>query len=196
MPLSRLSELEAVNEILSVLGEAPVSTLGDPDNATSTAVSAARRAIKVASRALQTQAWSFNTEYDYDLTPDGDGYLTVPSNCIRVDVDPLESDSSLDLVLRGTRLYNRADHTYVFTDPVTCTLVLLLEFDELPEAARHYIMVRAARQLQDKMAGSDALHVYTENDELEAKLNFLSAEADDADHNILMDPDTFRIFDR
>jgi hypothetical protein len=196
MTLARLTELEAVNEILSVLGEAPVNTLGDEDNPTITAVSAARRALKMASRALQNQAWSFNTEYDYDLTPDGDGFLTVPSNCIRVDVDPLGSDSSLDVVLKGTRLYNKADHTFVFEDPITCTLVLLLEFDELPEAARNYIMIRAARKLQDQMAGNDALHVYTAQDELEAKLDFLSAEADDADHNILADPDTFNIIDR
>ncbi len=197
MALAPLTELEAVNEILSVLGEAPVNTLGDEDNPTIGAVSAARNALKMASRSLQIQGWSFNTEDDYDLTPNGDDEIEVPPNALRVDVDSLGTDSTMDLVVRGTRLYNREDHTYTFEDPVNCTIVLLLEFDELPEAARYYITVRTARKLQDKMLGSDALHVYTLQDELEAKMDFLSSEADNGDYNILyQDPETFKIIDR
>jgi hypothetical protein len=197
MTLAPLTELEAVNEILSVLGEAPVSALGDPENPVIAEVSAALNALHMVSRSLQNQGYSFNTEHDYTLSPDGDGFIQLPLNVIRADVDPWGPDCIMDVVVRGGRLYNRTDHTFVFTDPIQASLVLLLEFDELPEAARQYIMIKAARKLQDKTLGSRDLHVYTTQDELEAKLDFLSAEADDADFNILFkDPDNFRIIDR
>ena len=177
-----MTELEAVNLMLSVVGEAPVSDLED---ATIAEVALAVRILEETSYEVQAKGWDFNTEYNYPLSPDVDGYINVPSDTARIDVDPIYGETSLDVVQRGERLYDRTNRTYIFTiSEIRCEMVLLLDFDDLPEAARRYITVRAARKFQDRILGSDSVHAYNLQDEEDAKALFLQAESSNGDHSI------------
>ena len=89
------------------------------------------------------------------------------------------------MVVRGSRLYDREKHTYVFTDAVKVDMTILLTFDELPEVARNYVTIRASRIFQERVVGSDTLHAFNSQDEARAMVSLMEYEADTADLNIL-----------
>jgi len=171
--------LEAVNLMLSTIGEAPVSTV---ENSGVLDAVTARQQLSVINREVQTRGWHWNTEENVTITPSHpDGFIILPSNTLRVDA----SDVDIDAVQRGNRLYDRKNRTYQFSRPVTVDLILLLPFEELPEAARFYITIRAARKFQEGVLGSPELSQFTLRDEIMAKATLEDAEANTADFNIL-----------
>lgn len=178
--LSLTTELEAVNTILSVIGESPISSLQE-GAAVADAVTA-QSTLSEVNRAVQSKGWHFNTEKEFELSPAvGTGYITVPSNTLRVDA----TDTWIDVVQRGTRLYDRTNHTYAFSQSIKTDLVVLLPFDELPETARYYITIKAARVFQSRTVGSDALFQFTAVDERDALAALKRAEGITGDYNIL-----------
>ena len=178
--LSPTTELEAINTMLSTIGESPVNTVEDTGNVD---VVIARQILQTVSREVQARGWHFNTEINYTITPDSDGYLVLPKTVLKVDT--VYPDSSKDVVVRGSRLYDREKHTYVFTDAVKVDMTILLTFDELPEVARNYVTIRASRIFQERVVGSDTLHAFNSQDEARAMVSLMEYEADTADLNIL-----------
>ena len=178
--LSPTTELEAINTMLSTIGESPVNTVEDTGNVD---VVIARQILQSVSREVQARGWHFNTEKNYTITPDSEGYLVLPNTVLKVDT--VYPDSSKDVVVRGSRLYDREKHTYVFTDAVKVDMTILLTFDELPEVARNYVTIRASRIFQERVVGSDTLHAFNSQDEARAMVSLMEYEADTADLNIL-----------
>ena len=178
--LSPTTELEAINTMLSTIGESPVNAVEDTGNVD---VVIARQILQSVSREVQARGWHFNTEINYTITPDSDGYLVLPNTVLKVDT--VYPDSSKDVVVRGSRLYDREKHTYVFTDAVKVDMTILLTFDELPEVARNYATIRSSRIFQERVVGSDTLHAFNSQDEARAMVSLMEYEADTADLNIL-----------
>ena len=178
--LSPTTELEAINTMLSTIGESPVNTVEDTGNVD---VVIARQILQSVSREVQARGWHFNTEKNYTITPDSEGYLVLPNAVLKVDT--VYPDSSKDVVVRGSRLYDREKHTYVFTDAVKVDMTILLTFDELPEVARNYVTIRSSRIFQERVVGSDTLHAFNSQDEARAMVSLMEHEADTADLNIL-----------
>lgn len=178
--LSPTTELEAINTMLSTIGESPVNMVEDTGNVD---VVIARQILQSVSREVQARGWHFNTEINYTITPDSDGYLVLPKTVLKVDT--VYPDSSKDVVVRGSKLYDRENHTYVFTDAVKVDMTILLTFDELPEVARNYVTIRASRIFQERVVGSDTLHAFNSQDEARAMVSLMEYEADTADLNIL-----------
>jgi len=192
MSLNLTTELEAVNTMLNVIGEAPVNTLV---NMTSADALTAVSILRDVSREVQSQGWNFNTEHDYPLIPDQDSMLSLPVNTLAVDTTA--ASYKIELVQRGLRAYDRKNHTYTFTETVLCSLIVLLAFDEITEAARHYIAIRAARIFQDRVLGSETLHSMNRDDEYQALTTLRLMESENADYNILTgNTDVSRILTR
>lgn len=142
------TELEAVNECLENIGNAPVSTIaGTLGVDTQTAFNFVRKIT----RELQTQGWYWNTDYEYPITPDGAGDILIPSNALSIDTDGFSINR--DLVQRGDRMYDRENRTFDFTGETNLTFKVVwgFDFEELPESARRYISLRAARQFQNRI---------------------------------------------
>jgi len=178
---SALTELDAVNIMLSTIGEAPVSSLAKDQSTVDLAMS--RQVLREISLVVLTEGWHFNTEVKLVMTPAMSGEILVPLNCLQVDTTG--PSAGIDVALRGARLYDRLNHTYLFSVPVTVDMVVLLAFDEMPQAARHYIAIRAARVFQQRMVGSEALAGLTERDEVRAKAVLKRFDANTGDYNIL-----------
>lgn len=178
--LSPTTELEAINTMLSTIGESPVNTVEDTGNVD---VVIARQILQSVSREVQARGWHFNTEKNYNITPNSDGYLVLPTTVLKVDT--VYPDDSKDVVVRGSKLYDRENHTYVFTDAVKVDMTVLLTFDELPEVARNYVTIRASRIFQERVVGSDTLQAFNSQDEARAMVSLMEYEADTADLNIL-----------
>lgn len=188
--LTPTSELEAINTILSVIGESPISSLSDISSVADAVT--AQSILSEVSRQVQTKGWHFNTEKDFELSPDTfSKEIVIPSNAIRV--DPMGDDREVDAVQRGNKLYDRVNHTFQFTKSIKCDLVILLPFDQMPQAARHYITIKAARIFQSRTVGSEALYQFTAIDEKDALLDLKRNEGITGDYNILTsNPTVFR----
>lgn len=194
MALTLTSELDAVNIMLGTIGESPISSL-DAATGVVDAVTA-RQILTEVMIQVQEEGWHFNTEKNFILTPTSDTKeIFVPSNVIEVEASG--DDQQTDVAIRGNRLYDRTNHTYQFEKDLKCNMVLLLEFTDLPQSARHYITVRAARVFQQRVVGSDALHGYTKEDEARSRTAVQRYDAKTADYNILTgNYDVMNIIDR
>lgn len=171
------TELEAINVMLGTIGEQPVNSL---DISTISEVSIAQNILFDVSREVQTRGYSWNTDTEYPLAL-SEGEIPLPVNCIDVNVT---SDTSHWIIQRGSRLYNRTDHTYVFTEGVEATIVWFLPYTDLPQAARNYITLRSARKFQVRILGSESIEKFTEIDENQAWLTLSAKEVDQGNYSM------------
>ena len=185
------SKLEAVNTMLTSIGESPVNTI---TSSTTTDVSIAVQILESVSREIQSIGWHFNTDTNYKLSKNSSNEVVLPANCLRVDNS--NQDADLDLVERNRKLWDRENHTYTITQDVRVNITWLLEFTEIPETARRYITIRAARIFQDRMLASDTLHKFHQVDEIQALAALKEQEGDTRDHSIFDNYSTYRVIDR
>lgn len=177
-----LDELAAVNIMLEVIGESPISSFSDE---TVDDIATARNILKQTLHEILELGWHVNTDNKFVLTPDINDEINLPLNVARIDIDPAHQYDYPDVVQRGSRLYNRDDHTYTFTEPLKVTIIWYLGFDEVDPAMKRYTTIRAARKFQQGILGSQELAGFTERDELEAKSRLLENESDVADLNFI-----------
>lgn len=179
-PMTLLTKLAAVNAMLESVWESPVSTLEGPAVG---AVAMARRTLEESSMTVQDTGWAFNTEDGVTLTPDVNGCISLPTNIMQV--DSTQEDRCVDVIQRGTRLYNRGDHTYTFTKPIKVRKVTLLDFEEVPQSARMYIALMATRLFKARYNNEQAGAATPE--EVRALANLQDAEGETGDYNMLTD---------
>jgi len=179
---TRTTELEAVNTILSTIGEAPLSTLTGslPVDGTT-----AKNILNEISREVQSAGWHFNTQYKVDLTRDANNKIPVGTDVVRVELNKKYDKSSYDVVQRGTYLFNLAKNSETFDQDFTeNTLIYLLEFEKLPEQARRYITIRSARVFHDRTLGANTLHKFSSEDEARSLSVMKQAEMATGDNTI------------
>ena len=180
-PLTPTTELEAVNEMLEVIGEAPVSSLAVTGR---TDVAIAQSVLNREIRRLCARGWYWNTEHEVTLSVDGGSKIPVPANALRVD----PSDLSSEVTQRGGYLYDLKNHTYTFTSSIKVDIVYALSFDDLVEDARAYVAIVAARRFAKRMLGDETTVEYTNEDVMRALIQLEQAESDAAEHTLLHDP--------
>ena len=181
MALARTTKLEAVNKALQMMGEAPINSLQGLFGLGNLA----ETTINSVSRKLQTEGWSFNTDYEVDLMRDSTtNEISVGTSTTRVYVDPYDYPD-IDVVQRGSRLYDRKNNTYEFKQDLKADITIILDWEELPEHARVYIMTKTGRELQESMIGSKDLTEINLLVEQEVRSQFLEEETMLSDHNIL-----------
>lgn len=186
------SELEAVNTMLDCIGESPVSSLASSGLVE---VAKAKNTLNEISRLVQAGDFHFNTEDDYPLEVDSDSNINLPANTLSV--DETSQGTAVDVVARGLRLYDRKNHTYVFTAPLKATIKFLLPWDELPQPVRHYVMIRASRVYQARELGSDTQFRFSEAEEGQALVSMVREDLKSADCNMLSGSfSTFSIINR
>ena len=185
---TRSTELEAVNVILSTIGEAPLNSLSGSLPVDGTM---AKNVLSEISREVQSSGWHFNTHYKSTLTRDTNNNIPVATNVVRVELDPnLESKGDYDLVQRDGFLFNMAKNTDIFDRNFEdFTQVLLLPFNEIPEQAKRYITIRSARVFHDRTLGANTLHKFSQEDEKQALSILRNAEMRTGDYTIFDTPE-------
>ncbi|QSI31474.1 hypothetical protein GNX71_18575 [Variovorax sp. RKNM96] len=177
-----LSELEALNIMLQAADEAPVQTA---QQAGHLPLSIAKGILNDVSRTVQSKGYAFNMEYDFPLFRDVNGRITLSANCLNVDVN--DEFTSVAPITRGLQLYDRKNHTDIFSIDLKATVTFLLGWDSLPQAARNYIAIRAARSFAVRMQTGDLTVRATQAEEDSALMALDALEADQADANFLTD---------
>jgi hypothetical protein len=178
---------------LSVIGEAPVNSI---TGTTSVDVSTAKNILDETSMSIQSQGWHFNTHENYkNLALDQDNKIPLPSNCVKVDAS--KNFRYINVTLRNGFLYDLEKHTDVFTIVPEVDIVLVQQFEQLPEYARQYITQKASRRFASRFLGDTEIVKLIANDENEALMAFHQADSQEADVNILEgDSNTYSIINR
>jgi len=184
------TKLDAVNTMLSAIGEAPVNSLS------SGLVEAeiAETILNTVNREVQSMGWHFNTEYKKSYPQDTNGEIVLGSDILRAD-STLEANGK-DLVQRGLKMYDRKNHTFNVGSSVNLDVIVELTFDDLPEAAKRFVTLRATRIFQDRVVGSDTLHGFQREDEERALYELKQFDQSASDNNIFDNYDVFSIIDR
>ena len=173
----KTTELEAVNICLGIMGEQPVSAIGEGVSKSTIA----RDVIYEISREVQMKQLACNTEYKFKLVL-ADDEIALPATAIIVDPSYLSDNRYIE---RGGKLYDRIDNTYTITKDVYVDITYFLAWSDLPEHVRRYITIRAARVFQKRYLSDESLHKYTAEDELQAKVEFERIELNTEDFSIL-----------
>jgi hypothetical protein len=215
------TELEAVNTMLSAIGEAPVLQ-AQIDTPTAADLVMAINILRNTTRETLSMGWRFNMEFGYELEPTSPSSIPMvwnlrdnspdlslnifvpPANLARFrvsrDIGQIGS-RWVDVVVRPPRRLDIATYPLVFydrannRDGLDSTIypvlyidpVWFFDFNSLPESARRYIAIRAARQLTQQAVGAQELAAFTEKDELYALRVLKREHGDEDDHCNMFD---------
>lgn len=196
-----IHELEAVNTMLSVVGQAPVTSLDNPPLGVQVAI----RTLSEVSRAVQLEGWSFNTSTGQSYTrSDFTRRILIGDNVYALSaVFP----GRQNLTVRGLEIGEEPEQLYVydvanstfevdFPSVENVTIVYAVLFNDMPPAFRYYCTIRASRTYQKRVLGENSLDRFTAEDEFRALVTLRHAEDESEPHNIFDSPDVGRILPR
>jgi len=163
--LTDIALLDAVNDILGAVGEGAIDSLVDLQDID--AINALR-VLKRANRTFQGKGWSFNTFEGYRLNPDK---VTKRIKWLD-DILYLKDENGGHLVARNGYLYDMDKQTYQFSDSLSATVVLMVDFESLPIAAQNLITAKAACEFSERYLGDDSLSKVLEARAQEAWMTF------------------------
>lgn len=220
----RTTELESLNTVLSVLGEAPVlqAELDSPSLPdTVLAVNIIRETV----REVLSMRWRWNVDFGFEIVTEGSFAWTdtdgdsetlnaflVPDNLLSYDWPNTGSQGMIEVGVRPATttqsalvasvtvgdlvFYDRVNNREGFEvgdfDRLYITAIFASDFTDMPEVARRYITVKAARRAQARMVGSAQLEAFTQADEGMALRNLRREQAIVEDLNIFNSPEMSR----
>lgn len=155
------TDLDAVNEMLMSIGQAPVnslSTTGIRD------LSIAVYTLGFVSRQVQSQGWWFNRDEYVLWTADINTRYPLPANLLSVRM----YDSTRNSAIQNGFLYDVNNHTNLFPNDPTLRVdtIQMLDYNTLPQEARNYIGIRAARVFCGKVLGAQDNYKTASDDEV------------------------------
>ena len=171
------TELSAVNSILGSIGQSPITTL----NFSNPEISYIYNLLKEANTDVQSEGWSFNKEEHVTLTPDSSGYITLPTNALQYDIHNGFNDRSQNVVVRNGRLYDKVDHTDVFTDELKIDITYLYPFGDLPQVFKRYVIYAASSRAAIQLVSNPQLVQLLQQKEAYARSSCLEYECNQED---------------
>jgi hypothetical protein len=174
------SRLQAVNIILSNIGQAPVTTLRSGN----VQAEMAENLLDEITKAVQSEGWVFNTEVDYPIVPNSNKHCILPPNVLTW--DGVEYNRA-DLIIRDGKLYDKRLHTFEFERTLYVNVVWYFQFVDLPEAFRNYITIRAANVFAGRTVGSSEAVRFGQQEESVARATCLEFETQQGDYTFFGD---------
>lgn len=150
MILTSNKALEAINDMLAAIGEAPVNTLEDSQNVD---VENAIRVLEKVNRQVQSKGWSFNHIEDTYLNVD----ITTKKIKWQDDLLYLVGTDGTKYIQRGDYVYDFDNQTDTFDSDIEVEIIRLVDFDYMPPVARDYIVAKAARIFQTQTLNDDSI---------------------------------------
>ena len=197
------TELQAINQILASVGQAPVTTL-DTDTVTTSDgqtvtvvtnpdIAIAYDTLQEVSREVQAEGWSFNKEYDYLLNPDSvTKYIEYPQNALQVDLSNNPRYASAyayrDVVRRNDRLYDKINKTDTWDDSIYCDILWWRPWTDLPAPVQDYITARAAAIFASRVIGDPTQYQILQQKEAYTRAMALEYECNQGDYSFFGPP--------
>lgn len=175
------TRLEAVNTMLALIGSMAVNSLDEDANAD---VALAVDTLEEIEREVQTRGWHWNTDLQVESEADSTGRHVWQDDWIRF--DPQVGDyQSRDLVRRGGYIWDRRNGgTNEIAENLKGDVVRFIDWDDIPQTARNFIMKRAARIFLTRTIGDQERAGYGIDDERRAFHAMVNEEAEQADYNV------------
>ena len=174
------TELSAVNSILGAIGQSPLTTL----NFDNPEVAMIFNLLRDANVDTQAEGWHFNTEKHVKFAIDANGKIAIGNDILSMDLHENQAKRTHDLVRRAGFLYDKIDHTDVFTDDLTLDVVRLYNFEDLPVIFRRYITYRASRVAATKLVANPQLVKLLAQQEALARAALMEYECNQGDHSM------------
>jgi len=174
------TELDAVNQILSSVGQAPVSTL-DMQNPEVYIVLSTLREVN---KQVQSESWTFNTERHVELSRDGNNKIKVPASALSVDANVQKYNDKYNIVRKQGYLYDMYQHTDVFDENLVVDIVWLVTFADLPPIVQSYVVARAARIVSVKLIGDSEIFQLLQEQELQTRVALMEYETQQGDYSM------------
>ena len=174
------TELSAVNSILGAIGQAPLTTL----NFDNPEVSFIYNLLRDANVDTQAEGWHFNTEKHVKFAINTDGKIAIGNDILSMDLHDNQARRTHNLVRRNGFLYDKQDHTDVFTADLDLDVVRLYNFEDLPIVFRRFITYRASRQAATQLVANPALVRLLGVQEGQARAALMEYECNQGDHSM------------
>ena len=174
------TELSAVNSILGAIGQAPLTTL----NFDNPEVAIVYNLLRDANVDTQAEGWHFNTEKHVKFAINTDGKIPIGNDILSMDLHDNQARRTYDLVRRNGFLYDKQDHTDVFTSDLDLDVVRLYNFEDLPIVFRRYITYRASRVAATKLVANPQLAKLLAQQEALSRASLMEYECNQADHSM------------
>ena len=186
------TELSAVNSILGAIGQAPITTLKTSTGGNSLTSQVSENPeiafifnlLRDANVDTQTEGWHFNTEKHVKFSPDSNGNIVLGSDILSMDAHDNYTKRTKDLVRRQGKLYDKMNHTYIFTSDIDLDVVRLYEFEDLPPVAKRYIVYRASRIAATQLVANPQLVRLLGVQEQQARAALQEYDCNQGDHSM------------
>lgn len=193
-----MTKLEAVNEMLLTIGEAPVqsleSGLGDAAIAEST--------LDRVSREVQLKGWHCNTDRATTLSKNASNQFALPVDTLKVDTTNRTSgrqtstpnpNSYINAGMRRSAddtkwlMWDNDNNSETWTNETTLTvdIVKFKDFANLTPALQIYVWTKAAHRFQKGIMASQVLNQFTLEDVIEAETQAVQEDSENEDLNII-----------
>ena len=179
------TELSAVNNILGAIGQSPLTTL----NFDNPEVSFIYNLLRDANVDTQAEGWHFNTEKHIKYSPDTNGKIAIGNDILSMDLNDNEARRTYNLVRRNGFLYDKQDHTDVFTSDINLDVVRLYLFEDLPLVFRRFITYRASAAAATQLVANPNLARLLSNQAGLARAALQEYECNQGDHSMFGFPD-------
>ena len=182
------ADLPAINEILSSVGQAPVTSLDE----TNPDVAITFRTLEQVSREVQAEGWTFNTEFDVTKQTESDGSYTIPSDMLQVDLTQNPNSFDKSVVRRNGKLYDRYNHTEDLTNgesgDIRLDIVYKFDWTDVPVPIQDYIIARAATIVSSKIVGDGQQYQMLQQKEMQCRALALEYECNQGDYTFFGHP--------
>ena len=174
------TELSAVNSILGAIGQSPLTTL----NFDNPEIAMIYNLLRDANVDTQAEGWHFNTEKHVKFAINTDGKIIIGNDILSMDLHENQARRTHNFVRRNGFLYDKQDHTDVFTVDLDLDIVRLYRFEDLPIVFRRFIIYRASRQAATQLVANPALVRLLGVQEQQARAALMEYECNQGDHSM------------
>ena len=175
------TELSAVNSILGSIGQSPITSLNltalqNPE------ISMVHNILMEVTKDVQNEGWHFNQEEHCPKSPDANGHFLIPNNYLRFDVHDGLYDRTRDVVKRNGKLYDKVEHTDVFSGELYFDITYLFDFEDIPSAIQRYIIARASVRAATQVVSNQELVQLLQLEEAKTLASAKEYDCEQGDH--------------
>ena len=198
-------ELDAINQVLASVGQAPVTTAdsANPD------VAIAEETLLYVNKEVQSEGWTFNKQEYYEVTPDTNEHIVLSSlgNILQIDLN--RDHSKTDAAHRTTKeaiikadandsskqkLFDKyggdnGNGTFKWgTEAIRVDIVWLFDWHDVPNPIQDYIVARTATLVSSRIVGDPSQYQMLQQREANARANALEYECNQGDYTYFGHP--------
>ena len=162
-----------------------VETQTNPD------VAIALNTLREVSREVQAEGWSYNTEFDYKITPDDNNEIRIADDVLQMDLNQgYPENIEKDAVFRGGKLYDKKAHKYDgwTADTVYVDIVWYFDWESIPQPIQAYIVARAAAIVSSRIIGDSNQYQILQQKEANTRSQALEYECNQGDYSFFGSP--------